>query len=248
MNPTPVRSRLSQHDLDFLIHVLAPSGQETAALQNLLADEEVRDDLLDHPRLLDYLIRRHYPVSISLPLYFYVMVRHALREYKIDDRAIADYVAGLLVEFSSTERANRIESRCEKSYDYFVDMLYDLIETGGREAFLLNRHIGDHALFISGVFPDFVYHRERYRPPSPGFKYYEQMGSDGYQRASRHTLAERYQLAGVFELLAQQFRHIRLALNFMTDEYLHLDRNKMSMDRVLRRLEYFTESRGRNVL
>jgi hypothetical protein len=42
MNHTPVRTRLSQHDLDFLIRVLAPAGQDTAALQKLIADDEVK--------------------------------------------------------------------------------------------------------------------------------------------------------------------------------------------------------------
>lgn len=247
MNRATARTRLNKQDLDFLVSVLAPAGQDTAALQRLVADEEMRDDLLDHPRLLEYLASHQQHLNISLSLYFYVMVRHALREYQINDRTVADYVASLLVEFSSGARSQRIAEHHDKSYNYFVDMLYDMLEANSQDAFLLNRHIGDHALFVAGLFPDFIYYREQYRPAAPGFKYYEQMGSEGYQRASQHTLAEQYQLAGIFEILAQHFHNVRLALNDMTDQYLHLDRHKMSMDRVRRRLDHFVESRRMNM-
>lgn len=247
MEGATARERLNKLDLKFIVKALAPAGQGTAALQRLVADEEVRDDLLDHPRLLSYIISHRHHINISLSLFFYVMVRHALRQYQIDDRTVTDYVASLLVEFPSTARAQRIAEPHQKNYTYFFDMLYDVLEASSQEAFLLHRHMGDHALFVAGVFPDFVYHREHYHPPAPGFEYYEHMGSVGYQRASQHSLAERYQLVQIFEILARHFRDVRLALNYMTDEYLHLDRKKMSMDRVQRRLEHFAESRRRNL-
>lgn len=247
MKGAKAREQLTKQDLDFIIRALAPAGQDTAALKSLVADRQVRDDLLDHPRLLEFIAGHRQHLNISLSLFFYVMVRHALREYQIQDRAVADYVASLLVEFSSTARPQRIAAPHEKSYSYFFDMLYDLLEAGSQEAFLIHRYMGDHALFIAGVFPDFIHHRENYHPPAPGLEYYEHMGSVGYERASQHSLAEQYQLVEIFELLARHFRDVRLALNYMTDEYLHLDRHKMSMDRVQRRLEHFAESQRRNL-
>lgn len=88
-----------------------------------------------------------------------------------------------------------------------------------------------------------AYHRAKYHPPSPDFSYYEQVGSANYQRASQHRLAEKYRLADILCVLGQQFRQVRLALNHLTDSFLHLDRNAGTTDRVIRRLENFREQR-----
>jgi len=122
----------------------------------------------------------------------------------------------------------------------------DLLEVSSEETFYLRSHLGNYALFLTGIFPDYVYHRSKYHPPSPDFSYYEQVGSSNYQLAAQHTMAERFQLSEILELLAGRFKEVRLALNYLVDNFLHLDRNQNTMDRVLRRVDAFIDRQRQN--
>jgi len=86
-------------------------------------------------------------------------------------------------------------------------------------AFWLRMHIGNHSLFLSGVFPE----RIRFRAESRGFpdiKYYEQLGRTHYRIAGEHRLAQRYHLEGILKTLAERFQATRRALNDMADRVL----------------------------
>jgi hypothetical protein len=238
------RQKLNQDDFQFIVTALRRQGESEATILKLLADAEMRDAILDHPKLIAYLVELKQTTSISPFLYFYILVRHALREFRIDDRAVADYVASMLAEFGKTGRMHRVDHHATKEYKYLVDLMADLIDADSEQTFYIQSHLGNYALFVTGIFPDHVYHRAKYHPPSPDFSYYEQVGSANYQRASQHTIAEKFCLADVLEVLGSQFRHVRLALNHLADTFFHLDRNAGASDRVMRRLDGFVEKRG----
>ncbi|MDZ7364166.1 MAG: hypothetical protein ONB46_26160 [candidate division KSB1 bacterium] len=237
------RNKLNQDDLQFIVTALRRQGEKDSTILQLLADAEMRDAMLDHPRLLEYLLEVRQTTSISPFLYFYVLVRHALREFKIDDRAVSDYVASLLAEFGQGNRMHRIDRKAANEYKYLVDLMAELLDANSEQTFYVQSHLGNYALFMTGIFPDHVYHRAKYHPPSPDFSYYEQVGSVNFQRASQHRIAEKYCLADILDLLGQQFRQVRLALNHLTDSFLHLDRHAGATDRVMRRLDNFREKR-----
>ena len=237
------RTKLNQEDLQFIVTALRRPGERESTLLHLLRDDDMRDAMLDHPRLVEFLLACRQTTAISPFLYFYVIVRHALREFKIDDRAVADYVATLLAEFGQGQRMHRVDRHSTKEYKYLVDLMAALLDADAEQTFQVQSHLGNYALFLTGIFPDHVYHRAKYHPPSPDFSYYEQVGSANYQRASQHRLAEKYRLADILCVLGQQFRQVRLALNHLTDSFLHLDRNAGTTDRVIRRLENFREQR-----
>jgi hypothetical protein len=243
MIQSQVRNKLNQDDLQFIVTALRRQGEQDATIFKLLADAEVRDDLLDHPRLFAYLVEFRQTTSISPFLYFYILVRHALREFRIDDRAVADYVANLLVEFGQGNRMHRIDRHATKEYKYLVDLMAELIDADSEQTFYVQSHLGNYALFLTGIFPDHVYHRAKYHPPSPDFNYYEQVGSANFQRASQHHIAEKFRLSDILYLLSQQFRQVRLALNHLADSFLHLDRHAGATDKVMRRLDHFIEKR-----
>jgi len=237
------RNKLNQDDLQFIVTALRRQGEKDSTILKLLADDDMRDAMLDHPRLLEFLLAFRQTTSISPFLYFYVLVRHALREFKIDDRAVADYIANLLADFGHGNRMHRIDRYAAKEYKYLVDLMAELLDADSEQTFHVQSHLGNYALFLTGVFPDRVYHRAKYHPPSPDFSYYEQVGSANYQLASQHRIAEKYCLSDILYLLGQQFRQVRLALNHLADSYLHLDRNAGMTDRVIRRLDNFREKR-----
>lgn len=235
------RNKLNQDDLQFIVTALRRQGEKDSTILQLLADADMRDAMLDHPRLLDHLLEFRQTTSISPFLYFYILVRHALREFRIDDRAVSDYLANLLAEFGQGNRLHRIDRKATKEYKYLVDLMAELLDANSEQTFYVQSHLGNYALFMTGIFPDHIYHRAKYHPPSPDFSYYEQVGSANFQRASQHRIAEKYRLADILYLLGQQFRQVRLALNHLTDSFLHLDRHAGTTDRVVRRLDNFRE-------
>jgi hypothetical protein len=237
------RNKLNQDDRQFIVTALRRQGEKDSTILQLLADADMRDAMLDHPRLLEHLLEFRHTTSISPFLYFYVLVRHALREFKIDDRAVADYVANLLTEFGQDNRMHRIDRKAMKEYKYLVDLMAELLDADSEQTFHIQSHLGNYALFMAGIFPDNIYHRAKYHPPSPDLSYYEQVGSANFQRASQHTIAEKFRLADILEVLGRQFRHVRLALNHLADSFFHLDRNPGTSDRVVRRLDNFVEKR-----
>lgn len=237
------RNKLNQDDMQFIVMALRRQGEKDSTILHLLADDEMRDALLDHPRLLEFLLAFRQTTAISPFLYFYIIVRHTLREFKIDDRAVADYLANLLTEFGKGNRMHRIDRHATKEYKYLVDLMADLLDANSEQTFQVQNHLGNYALFVTGIFPDHVYHRAKYHPPSPDCSYYEQVGSANYQRASQHHIAQKYRLSDILYLLGQQFRQVRLALNHIADSFLYLDRNPGATDRVIRRLENFREKR-----
>src|SRR5439155_577902 len=93
-----VRGRLRAQD--FLLVALALArgdGARRARYERLLL-EEGPDRLLDEPDLLAALLALRTLMIPSPALFAYVAVRHTLRAAGVDDRALADYLAALLLE------------------------------------------------------------------------------------------------------------------------------------------------------
>ena len=240
------RDKLSQNDITFIVNALCRKGERESTLLNLLADPEMRDEMLDHPQLFQYLLQYRKPTFISPILYFYILLRKALKDNKIDHREVTDYLACLLTEFVQAGRAHRINSHATKEYHYLVDLMQDLIECKSDQTFYIHSHLGNYALFLTGIFPDYISHRVKHHPPSPNFSYYEQVGSSNYQIASQYTAAQQYQLSEIYSILGCQFKRIRLALNHFSDSYLALDKNPGAMDQTLRRVNSFIDRQHQN--
>jgi len=224
------------------VQALCRPGEREETLHRLLTDAEMRDAMLDHPRLLAFLLQQRGTTTISPFLYFYILVRQTLQEFHIAEREVADYLANLLAEFGKSGRAYRVDGHATKEYRYLVDLMQDLLEADSAQAFYVRSHLGNYALFLTGIFPSYVYHRAKYHPPAPDFGYYESVGSSNYKQASQHVEAGRYRLSETLEFLGRRFKQVRQALNHMTENYVHLDRRPQSLDRVLRRVADFIDA------
>ena len=100
-----------------------------------------------------------------------------------------------------------------------LDLVTDLeSESSERRQFLLRAHIGNYALWLSGLFPDYVIARV-HRKAAPGLDYYENVGASGYLTASEFELADRYDLRDVYRQVARSFGGVRRALNRISDRY-----------------------------
>ncbi len=245
MIKSQARLKLNAGDLKFIVAALCREGEREETIYKLFADAEMRDAMLDHPRLFEYLLQYRQTTSISLFLYFYILVRQALKEFNMDEREVADYIANLLAEFGKSGRAHRVDEHATKEYHYLVDLMKDLLAANSEQTFYLRSHLGNYALFLTGIFPARIYHRAKYHPPSPDFSYYEMMGSTNYKQASQHAEAERFRVSEILEFLGRHFKQVRLALNYMTESLMHLDRHPNTLDRVLRRVDQFIDNQQR---
>jgi hypothetical protein len=210
------RVQFTAYDVDFILAVLGEKKGAAELLVTLLADPETRDLILDDDLLFRALLEQGGCLRVSPHLYFYVLVRQVLRRSGLEDRRVADYVAELLTEFSRAERVRCVTPDGTGRLDYFFDMLAALEKADDQTAFWIRAHIGNHSLFLSGVFPEHIRHRTE-RRGAPGLRYCQDLGRANYRAAGAHRLAVRYDLAVVFDTLSDQFEPVRLALNDLSE-------------------------------
>lgn len=211
------RTGLTTTDLAFLAEAL---GAEPASLESLWGDPGVRDRLLDEPRIRLALFDRADPTPVSMELFFYLLVRQCLLEEGIDDRDLADYIATVLAGFGP-ELTQSARSEYAAPQLYLSTVLEAIGQSRGVERFFLLTYVGNHILFLTGVFPEHLEHRER-RRGAPSLSFYEDVGSAQYRVASQDDLAARYEMRPIYTRLANSFRTIRVSLNRVREQWLHL--------------------------
>jgi hypothetical protein len=225
------RVQFAAEDIDFILSVLGAKIETAECLTKLLADEESRDLILDDEALFHALLERRGCLRVSTRFYFYILIRHVFRRSDIQDRAVADYVAEVLAEFARTERARCVVPGQTNPLDYLFEMLTALKTADDRTSFFIRVHIGNHSLFLSGVFPERIRFRAEMRG-FPNLKYYEGLGRTHFRMASDHRLAQRYEVAKIYNTLAERFQATRLALNDIADRLFSIGEN-YSLDMLL---------------
>jgi hypothetical protein len=210
------RQHLTRNDAQLAMRVLARgSDAELGELETRLANDGI-DAILDDPELPIALVRSATGAHASFPLFSYVMVRHALRRLGESDRLLADYLSALVVHFGTRDRSARVGESDDQIYAALTDLLSDVNDPDARRSFLVRAHLGNYALWLSGIFPDFVEQR-RWNRGGPQLEYYEEMGRRGFQLAAEHRLAEEHGLAPLYAAAADRFGLLRLALNSLSD-------------------------------
>lgn len=194
------RSRFTESDVEFVLRVTRDARPD-----------EGLDARLDRPELAASLAAAPVP-GPSPSLFFYVLVRHALRAHGVEDRRVADYCAALLREFGVRDRAERVAPVDDHRHRYLVDIVADIAASHGERQFRVLVHLGNFALWTAGVFPAWVTSR-RERRGGPGLSYYDALGTRGFAEASDHRLATRVGLDDVYRTTAERFSDVRSALN-----------------------------------
>ena len=226
------RIQFTADDIDFITKTLSKSQDEKSVLISLLSDNETRDFILDDEKLFHALLEYRGCLQVSNRFYFFVIVRNVLKEAGINDRDVADYTAELLAEYSDFERTRCRVPGQDTPLDYFFEMLAALRTADDRNSFYIRAHIGNHSLFLSGVFPQ----RIRYRAEKKGFpdlRYYEAIGQQNFRIASDHRLASEYELAPIYATLADRFHDARHALNEMSERLVSIGDNVGCFDALL---------------
>jgi hypothetical protein len=195
------RSRITPQDIDLLSAALGLRGATVRGL----------DAVLDRREVATYLLDGRMP-GPSPSLFFYVLVRHSLLDVGVDDPTVADYFAAMLREFGVGRRATRVDDVDDQDHRYLVDILTELAVSTGDRQFRISVHLGNYALWLSGVFPERIA-AQRLRRGGPDVSYYESLGGRGYAGASEHRLAEQSGLEDVLRTAAERVHEVRLALN-----------------------------------
>ena len=226
------RAQFAAEDIDFILSVLGRKIETADCLTQLLADEESRDLILDNDALFYALLERRGCLRVSSRFYFYILVRHVFRRSDIQDRAVADYVAEVLAEFSRAEKARCVVPGQTNPLDYLFEMLTALRAADDRTSFQIRVHIGNHSLFLAGVFPERIRSRAEARG-FPDLKYYEGLGRANYRMASDHRLARRLAMEKVLNTLAERFETTRIALNDISDRLFSINEPNYALDSLL---------------
>lgn len=214
-----VRHRLTRNDAQLAMRLIARGDdRELEQCEVALRDHGI-DALLDDPRLIGALMNAPQGAYSSFPLFAYVAVRHALHEAGEDNRALADYMAAIVIAFGAKGRAERVGDADDERYDTLAALIGDANDPDARRSFLVRAHLGNYALWLAGLFPDFIVQR-RWRRGGPDLDYYDEMGKRGFQLAADHRLAEEHGLRTLYAMAALRFETMRAALNNVSDRML----------------------------
>jgi hypothetical protein len=231
------RHRLTRQDAQLAVRLVANEAPDAAdaidRVQQRLVDEGL-DAILDDDRLPRALLRSPLGTYASLPMFLYVMVRHALLRAGERERAVSDYLTAVLMAFGARGRAERVSEADDQIYDALTSLLADVNDADPKRAFLVRVHLGNRALWLSGLYPDWVEHR-KWKRGGPDLGYFEELGRRGFELAAEHRIAKHYGMADIYGQIAARFGLLRVALNTLSDTLLFP--NVHTPERLMRQVE-----------
>lgn len=208
------RHYLSAGDREFLLAALTDNAANREGLLSLLVDPDSLDQILDSPRLTELVSAGPQPLTLSTRLFFYLQLRRAFLEAGLDDRDLADYIAGVCAEFSRSENALFPFKDRTSPVLLSIDYAEEISAATGSQQFFLHASAGNHYLFMTGFFAAFLKMRSE-RRGAPGLGYYEEVGRRSFASARDHRLAREYALESIFDQLVQVFPDVRRQLEHM---------------------------------
>jgi hypothetical protein len=84
---------------------------------------------------------------------------------------------------ASGTRAGRVGDADDEIYTTLAELSGAIESADAQRSFLVRAHLGNYALWMSGVFPDYIELR-RWRKGGPNLDYYEEMGRRGFTLAA----------------------------------------------------------------
>ncbi|MBE3574516.1 MAG: hypothetical protein IMW99_03535 [Firmicutes bacterium] len=194
------------------------------------------------PQLFFTVLMRHMQKALSGQAYTLEITASGERvpvfdtgrvHWLLQQRPVQEYLASLLSSFSRVESTTVVYRRRGYIYKHrhsdldwkalaATDQLLD-----DRHRFMLYRRLGDLALFLTGMFPDFVISgrasggawRSR-NTDTPPLEEFVAGGRHYYELAASHADAASSGLTEVLQLLADNFVVARKLLNILADDYV----------------------------
>ena len=155
--------------------------------------------------------------------FFHQIVRNSYDgKLGIHDTAITQYVARLLCEFSEADKLYKVkddEGRPIHSLDQMVeaaDPIHGTATSFDAER-AVRKHIGDYALFVSGMYPESMDPYRR-RHGQQSFEELVKVGKESYYIVSQFDLEEYADEAPMFRRLAGWFDRCIYGLRLVREE------------------------------
>lgn len=171
------------------------------------------------------------PESNDLRELFAGVVEHCFTVYTpVHDPVVTDYVAGILIEFTKTECLYPLRDAEGHPIRELTAMLAASDPIHGRassfdEERKVRKHIGDFALFSTGMYPDSTW---KYAEGT-SFAELVATGKQSYYIVSSFDLFEYEREAGLFARLADQFDTCRFGLGKVREELARLNGPRLLM-------------------
>jgi hypothetical protein len=166
------RAQFTADDFSFVVRTLARSQKDAVSLVSLLSDEAERDAILDHDLIYESVVDSTGCLQVSAAFYFYVLTRRVLKRVSLDERALTDYVAAVLLAFSHVSQLNGPgEQDDARSFAYLSDLMTRANTCAPEQAYVVRVHMANYALFLSGMFAERVQARVQ-RRGAPSLDYY----------------------------------------------------------------------------
>src|SRR6201981_672090 len=159
------------------------------------------------------------PESHPLQQLFIELVgRHYAEEIGIRDPQIVNYVAHLMAEFCDVEQLFKIRNQAGKPLTDVGEMLIESNPVYGpapsfdRER-QVRKHIGDYALFFTGMFPESINHFRLRKERLESFVDWMKAGKESYYIVSKFEFFEYAKVAPLFRRMAENFELLVNGLN-----------------------------------
>lgn len=166
-------------------------------------------------------ISRSHPLR---QLFRELVERHFFRDVQVRDPRAAGYVSNLLTDFTDSDRVYQIRDAQGRRLDEVGEMLLESDPLGPEGSFererRVRKHIGDYALFMSGMFPESVAARRKRRafPRLDVLLEFVQAGKESYAIVSSFDQFEYREEAPVFRRLSESFELCVYGLNLVRQD------------------------------
>ena len=155
-------------------------------------------------------------------LFLELIQQRLLGTAQLNDRAIAGYISGLLVEFCHVENLYRIRDSQGRRLEDVGEMLIASNPLLEGRSFVYERevrkHIGDYTLFVAGLFPEYVARIGRQRLRLDSFVDYLKAGKESYAVVGSFDQFEFKEEAPLYRRLSHNFELCVFGLNMVKQD------------------------------
>ena len=138
----------------------------------------------------------------------------------LNNTDVPNYLANMLAIFVQTSRLYKMEKDDEMQYQYIIDMIDEIQRSDNARRFYIYCHIGNYTLFFTGMFPEYIEHKFKYKKTLIDRRYYVDFGKTYFGLASEHAMARQHELDDILHSLSEGFEIITKLLQYMRKEYL----------------------------
>jgi hypothetical protein len=156
-------------------------------------------------------------------LFMELVARHYAHEIGIRDPELVGYVSHLLTEFCDAEQLFKLQNMAGKPLSDVGEMLLESDPVFGpapsfdRER-QVRKHIGDYALFFTGMFPESINHLRLRKTRLESFVDWMKAGKESYHIVSKFDCFEYTKVAPLFERLSDHFEQCVYGLNCVKND------------------------------